>query len=137
MPSKTHRFHLRVHRLIWAALIFQMGQIGINFHEINEKGDCGSAQPSCFNMHIIVIIFYPYTLLFPLNMLCFFILWTSQVKSWELSFASVWNSIVWLMLLNFFVKIVNSTAQTYLKKQQEVEMAALKKKSEESEDNSH
>ncbi|GJX50899.1 hypothetical protein Tco_0277744 [Tanacetum coccineum] len=34
-----------------------------------------------------------------------------KVKSWDLSFASVWNSIVWLMLLNFFVKIVNSTAQ--------------------------
>ncbi|KAI3496539.1 hypothetical protein L1887_38904 [Cichorium endivia] len=50
-----------------------------------------------------------------------------KVKSWDLSFASVWNSIVWLMLLNFFVKIVNSTAQRYLKKQQEVEMAALKK----------
>lgn len=50
-----------------------------------------------------------------------------KVKSWDLSFASVWNSIVWLMLLNFFVKIVNSTAQRYLKKQQEIEMAALKK----------
>lgn len=50
-----------------------------------------------------------------------------KVKSWDLSFASVWNSIVWLMLLNFFVKIVNSTAQRYLKKQQEIEIAALKK----------
>nr|GEV55329.1 vacuole membrane protein KMS1 [Tanacetum cinerariifolium] len=60
-----------------------------------------------------------------------------KVKSWDLSFASVWNSIVWLMLLNFFVKIVNSTAQRYLKKQQEIEMAALKKKSEQSEENSH
>lgn len=53
--------------------------------------------------------------------------WVIQVKSWDLSFASVWNSIVWLMLLNFFVKIVNSTAQRYLKKQQEIEIAALKK----------
>lgn len=50
-----------------------------------------------------------------------------KVKSWDLSFASVWNSIVWLMLLNFFVKIVNSTAQRYLKKQQEIEILALKK----------
>ncbi|XP_076914679.1 vacuole membrane protein KMS1-like [Bidens hawaiensis] len=54
-----------------------------------------------------------------------------KVKSWDLSFASVWNSIVWLMLLNFFVKIVNSTAQSYLKKQQEKEMAAIKEKLEE------
>ncbi|XP_071737017.1 vacuole membrane protein KMS1-like [Rutidosis leptorrhynchoides] len=58
-----------------------------------------------------------------------------KVKSWDLSFASVWNSVVWLMLLNFFVKIVNSTAQRYLKKQQEKELAALRKKLEESEDN--
>lgn len=60
-----------------------------------------------------------------------------KVKSWDLSFASVWNSIVWLMLLNFFVKIVNSTAQRYLKKQQENEMCDLKKKLEQSEDSSH
>ncbi|KAM0016449.1 hypothetical protein Hdeb2414_s0029g00706821 [Helianthus debilis subsp. tardiflorus] len=59
-----------------------------------------------------------------------------KVKSWDLSFASVWNTIVWLMLLNFFVKIVNSTAQRYLKKQQEREMSALKKKLEQSEDSS-
>ncbi|KAI3704093.1 hypothetical protein L1987_74306 [Smallanthus sonchifolius] len=57
-----------------------------------------------------------------------------KVKSWDLSFASVWNSIVWLMLLNFFVKIVNSTAQRYLKKQQEKEMSDLKKNLEQSED---
>ncbi|KAK1418308.1 hypothetical protein QVD17_27451 [Tagetes erecta] len=55
-----------------------------------------------------------------------------KVKSWDLSFASVWNTIVWLMLLNFFVKIVNSTAQRYLKKQQELEMSALKKNLEDS-----
>ncbi|KAK9073885.1 hypothetical protein SSX86_006479 [Deinandra increscens subsp. villosa] len=59
-----------------------------------------------------------------------------KVKSWDLSFASVWNSIVWLMLLNFFVKIVNSTAQRYLKKQQETEMLTLKKNLEQSEDSS-
>ncbi|KAI3701875.1 hypothetical protein L6452_27299 [Arctium lappa] len=57
-----------------------------------------------------------------------------KVKSWDLSFASVWNSIVWLMLLNFFVKIVNSTAQRYRKKQQEKEMIDLKKKLEQSEE---
>ncbi|KAK9076892.1 hypothetical protein SSX86_005227 [Deinandra increscens subsp. villosa] len=54
-----------------------------------------------------------------------------KVKSWDLSFASVWNLIVWLMLFNFFIKIVNSTAQSYLKKQQEKELSGLKKKLEE------
>ncbi|XP_030536065.1 vacuole membrane protein KMS1-like isoform X2 [Rhodamnia argentea] len=49
-----------------------------------------------------------------------------KVKKWDLSFASVWNSIVWLMLLNFFIKIVTSTAQGYLKKQQEKELDDLK-----------
>jgi vacuole membrane protein 1 len=29
---------------------------------------------------------------------------------------------VWLVLLNFFVKIITSTAQDYLKKQQDMEM---------------
>jgi hypothetical protein len=37
----------------------------------------------------------------------------------------MWNTVVWLMLLNFFFKIVNSTAQSYLKKQQEKEIGAL------------
>ncbi|KAM1066838.1 hypothetical protein EV2_022748 [Malus domestica] len=50
-------------------------------------------------------------------------------KTWDFSFASIWNSLVWLMLLNFFVKIVNATAQRYLKKQQETELALLSKKS--------
>lgn len=48
-----------------------------------------------------------------------------KVKKWDFSFASVWNTIVWLMLMNFFVKIVTDTAQRYLKKQQDKEMAAL------------
>ncbi|OVA05472.1 SNARE associated Golgi protein [Macleaya cordata] len=48
-----------------------------------------------------------------------------KVKKWDLSFASVWNTIVWLMLMNFFIKIVTSTAQRYLKKQQDKEMVAL------------
>lgn len=48
-----------------------------------------------------------------------------KVKNWDFSFAGMWNTVVWLMLLNFFFKIVNSTAQSYLKKQQEKEIAAL------------
>ncbi|KAH0942376.1 hypothetical protein HID58_002013 [Brassica napus] len=48
-----------------------------------------------------------------------------KVKKWDFSFASIWNGIVWLMLLNFFVKIVTATAQRHLKKKQEKEVAAL------------
>ncbi|KAF6162786.1 hypothetical protein GIB67_029055 [Kingdonia uniflora] len=50
---------------------------------------------------------------------------TTKVKNWDLSLASIWNTVVWLMLLNFFAKIVTSTAQRYLKKQQDKEMIAL------------
>ncbi|KAG8373061.1 hypothetical protein BUALT_Bualt12G0131600 [Buddleja alternifolia] len=55
----------------------------------------------------------------------------SNVKGtkWEFSLAFVWNTVVWFMLMNFFVKIVNSTAQQYLKKQQDQEIDALKNKS--------
>ncbi|KAI3975766.1 hypothetical protein MKX01_023192 [Papaver californicum] len=49
-------------------------------------------------------------------------------KWWNLSITSVWNTVVWLMLFNFFIKIVNSTAQRYLKKQQDREMVALTNK---------
>ncbi|KAH7573757.1 hypothetical protein JRO89_XS03G0203000 [Xanthoceras sorbifolium] len=52
-----------------------------------------------------------------------------KVNKWDFSFASMWNFVVWLMLMNFFIKIVNATAQRYLKKQQEKEIAALTKKS--------
>lgn len=48
-----------------------------------------------------------------------------KVDKWDLSLASVWNAVVWLMLMNFLVKIVTSTAQRYLKKQQEKELAAV------------
>ncbi|PRQ38674.1 putative SNARE associated golgi family protein [Rosa chinensis] len=48
-----------------------------------------------------------------------------KVKTWDFSFASIWNTLVWLMLLNFFVKIVTSTAQSYRKKEQEMELALL------------
>ncbi|KAL4588340.1 hypothetical protein LXL04_001224 [Taraxacum kok-saghyz] len=51
-----------------------------------------------------------------------------KAKPWNLSFATVWNSIIWLMLLNFFSTIVSSTAQSYLKQEHEKEMAVMKKK---------
>lgn len=55
-----------------------------------------------------------------------------KVKKWDLSFASIWNTVVWLMLINFFFKIVTATAQNFLKKQQEKELLALKDKLSES-----
>ncbi|XP_076881075.1 vacuole membrane protein KMS1-like [Bidens hawaiensis] len=51
-----------------------------------------------------------------------------KVESWKFSFASVWNSIIWLMLLNFFSTIVTSTAQSHLKNEQEIEISLMKKK---------
>ncbi|KAJ4719466.1 Vacuole membrane protein KMS1 [Melia azedarach] len=50
---------------------------------------------------------------------------TMKVKKWDISFASIWNTIVWLMLLNFFIKIVTAAAQSYLKEQQEKELTTL------------
>ncbi|KAK1414717.1 hypothetical protein QVD17_30467 [Tagetes erecta] len=50
-----------------------------------------------------------------------------KVKSWNLSFATIWNAIIWLMLLNFFSTIITSTAQSYLKNDQEKEMSIVKK----------
>ncbi|PSS24576.1 Vacuole membrane protein [Actinidia chinensis var. chinensis] len=50
-----------------------------------------------------------------------------KVKKWNLSFASVWNTVVWLVLMNFFMKIVKATAQNFLKEQQEKELASLRK----------
>ncbi|KAG9157351.1 hypothetical protein Leryth_004996 [Lithospermum erythrorhizon] len=51
-----------------------------------------------------------------------------EVKKWGFSLASIWNGVVWLMLLNFFAQIVTSTAQRYLKKQHDKELSALKNK---------
>ncbi|KAA8548630.1 hypothetical protein F0562_000314 [Nyssa sinensis] len=51
-----------------------------------------------------------------------------KAKKWDFSFTSIWNTIVWLMLMNFFVKIVTATAQRYLKKQQEEDLIALETK---------
>lgn len=51
-----------------------------------------------------------------------------KVKKWDLSLASVWNTVVLLMLINFFIQIVTATAQRYLKKQQEKELAAINHK---------
>ncbi|XBI19606.1 hypothetical protein VPH35_061078 [Triticum aestivum] len=46
-------------------------------------------------------------------------------KQWNFSFALVWNTVVWLVLVNFFIKIVTSTAQDYRKRQQDIEMELI------------
>ncbi|KAA0061699.1 vacuole membrane protein KMS1 [Cucumis melo var. makuwa] len=51
-----------------------------------------------------------------------------KVKKWDFSVSSIWNTIVWLMIMNFSIKIMTSTAQRYLKKQQDKELAALTNK---------
>lgn len=44
-------------------------------------------------------------------------------KKWNLSFSLVWNTLVWLMVANFIIQIVTSTAQGYLRTQQEREIS--------------
>ncbi|GAB2220175.1 hypothetical protein Droror1_Dr00007818 [Drosera rotundifolia] len=51
-----------------------------------------------------------------------------KVKKTGLSFTSIWNSVVLLVLIQFFCQIVNKTAQSFLKKQQEQESVAVAKK---------
>ncbi|CAN1129306.1 hypothetical protein LINPERPRIM_LOCUS17371, partial [Linum perenne] len=50
---------------------------------------------------------------------------STKVKKWDFSLAAIWNTVVWLMLLNFSFKIVSSMAQTYLKRKQEKEFTEL------------
>ncbi|XP_021817511.1 vacuole membrane protein KMS1-like [Prunus avium] len=52
----------------------------------------------------------------------------SKEKKWDLSFSSIWNTVVWLMLMNFFIKIVTATAQSVLKEEHEKELTALSNK---------
>ncbi|KAM5561246.1 hypothetical protein ABKV19_022041 [Rosa sericea] len=49
----------------------------------------------------------------------------SEVKKWNFSIGSIWNTVVWLMLINFFIKIVSATAQTVLKEEHEKELTVL------------
>lgn len=53
----------------------------------------------------------------------------AQVTKWGLSFSTIWNTVVWLVLMNFLFKIVNTTAQSFLKKEQEKELNTLTKRS--------
>ncbi|CAD5192160.1 vacuole membrane protein KMS1 [Musa acuminata AAA Group] len=49
-----------------------------------------------------------------------------RAKQWNLSVTMIWNIVIWLMLMSFFVKIVTATAKGYLKEQQELEMTKKK-----------
>ncbi|KAG7026241.1 Vacuole membrane protein KMS1 [Cucurbita argyrosperma subsp. argyrosperma] len=49
----------------------------------------------------------------------------AKANKWDFSVSSIWNTIVWLMIMNFSIKIMTSTAQRYLKKQQDEELAAM------------
>ncbi|KAJ6974329.1 hypothetical protein D5086_024113 [Populus alba] len=52
-----------------------------------------------------------------------------EVKKWDFSFASIWNTVIWLMLISFFFKIVTETAQSFLKEQHEKELKLSKSSS--------
>lgn len=47
-----------------------------------------------------------------------------QVKGWDLSLGSVWNTVVLLILVNFMMKTINAIAQGFMKEQHEKEMMA-------------
>lgn len=46
----------------------------------------------------------------------------TKAKRWNLSFGLIWNTVIWLMIFNFFVKIVTATAQNHLRRKQELEI---------------
>ncbi|RWW55700.1 hypothetical protein BHE74_00037636 [Ensete ventricosum] len=50
----------------------------------------------------------------------------TSAKRWNLSVTMIWNIVIWLMLMSFFVKIVTATAKGYLKEQQELELTKKK-----------
>ncbi|XP_011023621.1 PREDICTED: vacuole membrane protein KMS1-like [Populus euphratica] len=52
-----------------------------------------------------------------------------EVKKWDFSFASIWNTVIWLMLISFFFKIVTETAQSFLKERHEKELTLSKSSS--------
>ncbi|KAL6657753.1 hypothetical protein ACP70R_005533 [Stipagrostis hirtigluma subsp. patula] len=47
---------------------------------------------------------------------------TVKGKKWNLSFSVIWNTVVCLMVVNFIIQIVTSTAQGYLRTRQELEI---------------
>lgn len=50
---------------------------------------------------------------------------TSQAEHWNFSFAFMWNTFIWLMLMGFFSKIITGTAQGFLKEKHRIAINAL------------
>lgn len=50
---------------------------------------------------------------------------TSKAEHWNFSFAFMWNTFIWLMLMGFFSKIITGTAQDFLKERHRVAINAL------------
>ena len=50
---------------------------------------------------------------------------TSKAEHWNFSFAFMWNTFIWLMLMGFFSKIINGTAQDFLKERHRIAINAL------------
>ncbi|KAG0485512.1 hypothetical protein HPP92_009591 [Vanilla planifolia] len=46
-----------------------------------------------------------------------------KTKWWNLSLTTAWNVVIWIVLLNFFVKIITDTARAYLRQQQELQLS--------------
>ncbi|KAG0487266.1 hypothetical protein HPP92_009361 [Vanilla planifolia] len=46
-----------------------------------------------------------------------------KTKWWNLSLTTAWNAVIWIVLLNFFVKIITDTARAYLRQQQELQLS--------------
>ncbi|XP_074575345.1 vacuole membrane protein KMS1-like isoform X1 [Curcuma longa] len=49
-----------------------------------------------------------------------------MAQRWNLSFTMIWNTMIWLMLMNFCLKIITATAIRYLEEQQELELTNKK-----------
>ncbi|KAI4304062.1 hypothetical protein MLD38_039625 [Melastoma candidum] len=49
----------------------------------------------------------------------------TKVKKWGVSWDTMWNMVVMLILVNFFATIITESAKSYLRKQQEKELDAL------------
>jgi len=50
---------------------------------------------------------------------------TSKAEHWNFSFAFMWNTFIWLMLMGFFSKIITGTAQDFLKERHRIAINAL------------
>lgn len=50
---------------------------------------------------------------------------SSKANKWDLSFGTIWNTFVWLMLIGFLCKIITSTAQSFLEEKQKEKIEAL------------